>query len=103
MPVARLLYTLVLLAALPCVPLILLWQSRRNPGYRRHWGERLLGLSAGSSASDAKHPLIWIHAVSVGETRARGPAARRSSAAHSADPHHPHRPHHQRAVIRPAR
>jgi len=73
MPVARLLYTLVLLAALPCVPLILLWQSRRNPGYRRHWGERLLGLSAGSSASDAKHPLIWIHAVSVGETRAAQP------------------------------
>lgn len=40
-----------------------------EPGYRQHIAERL-----GSYDQPAqKHPLIWVHAVSVGETRAAEP------------------------------
>lgn len=49
----------------------LLWRGRREPGYRAHIGERF-GLYAGdaTTARDAGCSRIWIHAVSVGETRA---------------------------------
>jgi 3-deoxy-D-manno-octulosonic-acid transferase len=49
----------------------LLWRSRRERGYREHIAERF-GYSAGRSSSN-NHPLIWVHAVSVGETRAAQP------------------------------
>ena len=65
---ARLFYTLAILALLPWAVLHLLWRARRQPQYLRHWRERF-GFFA--PAPDA--PLIWIHAVSVGETRAAEP------------------------------
>jgi 3-deoxy-D-manno-octulosonic-acid transferase len=68
----RLLYSLGWLLATPLVLAYLLWRSRRQPAYRAHWGERF-GLFA-PRADDA--PLIWIHAVSVGETRAAQPLVR---------------------------
>jgi 3-deoxy-D-manno-octulosonic-acid transferase len=49
----------------------LLWRSRKEPGYRRHIGERFGGGRARLPEDDA--PLIWVHAVSVGETRAAQP------------------------------
>ncbi len=61
----RLLYTLALYLLLPFIPLRLLWRGRKQPAYLRHWGERFGWYSAVPQA-----PLIWIHAVSVGETRA---------------------------------
>ena len=55
---------------LPVVALYLLWRSLRQPEYRSHWGERFLGRGA---APGAGKPVIWVHAVSVGETRAAQP------------------------------
>ncbi len=73
MPVARLLYTLALTLALPLMPVWLLWRSRLDPAYRRDWAERFLGNAPVSSASDGRKVTIWVHAVSVGETRAAQP------------------------------
>ncbi|MFN3884681.1 MAG: glycosyltransferase N-terminal domain-containing protein, partial [Rhodocyclaceae bacterium] len=65
---ARTLYTLFLHALLPWALLHLVWRARRQPEYLRHWGERFGVFRAVSPA-----PTIWIHAVSVGETRAAQP------------------------------
>ncbi|RQS70149.1 3-deoxy-D-manno-octulosonic acid transferase [Burkholderia sp. Bp8963] len=46
-------------------------RSRKERGYREHVGERF-GYGPGR-ASDDRAPLIWVHAVSVGETRAAQP------------------------------
>ncbi|GBH26086.1 lipid IV(A) 3-deoxy-D-manno-octulosonic acid transferase [Burkholderia vietnamiensis] len=46
-------------------------RSRKERGYREHIGERF-GYVAGRSPDD-RAPLIWVHAVSVGETRAAQP------------------------------
>ena len=64
----RLLYTLAIHALLPWAFLHLLWRARRQPEYLRHWRERL-GFYRKRTAGD----VIWIHAVSVGETRAAQP------------------------------
>jgi 3-deoxy-D-manno-octulosonic-acid transferase len=67
----RLLYTLVWWLALPLVLARLWLRGRQEPGYRQHWNERL-GLYGRRAANDG--PLtIWVHAVSVGETRAAEP------------------------------
>jgi 3-deoxy-D-manno-octulosonic-acid transferase len=64
-------YTLVWWLALPLVLLRLWLRGRKEPGYRRHWNERL-GIYGRRAAND--EPLtIWVHAVSVGETRAAEP------------------------------
>jgi 3-deoxy-D-manno-octulosonic-acid transferase len=71
----RALYTLLWYAALPLLPLRLWWRGRREPGYRRHIGERF-----GWYAADAPRPrgeVYWVHAVSLGETRAAEPLVRR--------------------------
>lgn len=66
---ARLVYCLLLYLASPLIWLRLLWRSRRQPEYREHLAERW-----GFYPSPAPHaPLIWLHAVSVGETRAAQP------------------------------
>lgn len=66
----RLLYTLALWLLLPYVLLRLLWRARKQPEYLRHIGERFGRYAGhGDPAHDGK-PLIWLHAVSVGETRA---------------------------------
>jgi 3-deoxy-D-manno-octulosonic-acid transferase len=65
---ARFGYTLLLVALLPWAVLHLLLRSRRQPEYLRHWNERF-----GRFAAPAGQPVIWIHAVSVGETRAAQP------------------------------
>ncbi|QBQ98304.1 lipid IV(A) 3-deoxy-D-manno-octulosonic acid transferase [Paraburkholderia pallida] len=55
----------------PLAVLRLLVRSRRERGYRQHIGERF-GYSTGRVPEDDA-PLIWVHAVSVGETRAAQP------------------------------
>lgn len=67
----RLPYTLLWLLALPFVLLRLLWRGRRQPGYVRHLGERF-----GRYRVRAPGAVIWVHAVSVGETRAAEPLVR---------------------------
>lgn len=65
-------YSLVWWLALPLVLLRLWWRGRREPGYRQHLAERL-----GQYSQVPSSPLIWVHAVSVGETRAAEPLIRR--------------------------
>ena len=65
---SRLLYSLLTLLLLPWALLHLLWRARRQPDYLHHWTERL-----GWFGRPAPMPLIWVHAVSVGETRAAQP------------------------------
>ncbi|TDY25526.1 3-deoxy-D-manno-octulosonic-acid transferase [Paraburkholderia sp. BL6665CI2N2] len=55
----------------PLAVLRLLIRSRKERGYREHIGERF-GYSRGRLPED-NAPLIWVHAVSVGETRAAQP------------------------------
>ena len=64
---ARAAYNLLLRAGTPLYFARLRWRGRHEPAYRRHWAERL-GLGA-PAVSGAAAPL-WIHAVSLGETRA---------------------------------
>ena len=67
----RFLYTLMWRLALPLVLARLWWRGRQEPGYRKFWNERL-GIYGRRAAND--EPLtIWVHAVSVGETRAAEP------------------------------
>ena len=61
-------YTLLLYLMVPWIMLRLAWRAWREPGYRRHVAERF-----GRYAQAARAPLIWVHAVSVGETRAAQP------------------------------
>lgn len=62
-------YRLAWYAALPLVLVYLLWRGRRDPAYRRHWRERF---GAGQSMAGA----VWVHAVSLGETRSAVPLIR---------------------------
>lgn len=65
---ARLLYCLALYLGAPLVWLRLLRRSRKQPEYLEHVGERW-----GFYGRHANRPCIWVHAVSVGETRAAQP------------------------------
>ncbi|HEX5803768.1 MAG TPA: lipid IV(A) 3-deoxy-D-manno-octulosonic acid transferase [Azospira sp.] len=65
---ARLLYSLIFYAAQPLIWLRLLRRGRRQPEYRQHVGERY-----GFYPPAPAQPLLWLHAVSVGETRAAEP------------------------------
>ena len=69
---ARGLYSLLWNAAAPLAPLRLAWRGRREPGYRELIGERY------GRYSGAAPPLVlWVHAVSLGETRAAAPLVER--------------------------
>jgi 3-deoxy-D-manno-octulosonic-acid transferase len=70
----RSLYTTLLYAALPFLPLRLWWRGRNEPGYRAHWGERFGRYSAPFARTE--RPILWVHAVSLGETRAAQPLVR---------------------------
>jgi 3-deoxy-D-manno-octulosonic-acid transferase len=67
------LYSLGWLLATPLVIAYLLWRSLRQPAYLSHWSERFGVLSR---TKPDPRPLIWIHAVSVGESRAAQPLVR---------------------------
>jgi 3-deoxy-D-manno-octulosonic-acid transferase len=70
----RAIYTLLLYLLLPFIPLRLLWRGIRQPDYLHHWSERF-GFYWRRKCQDGK-PLIWLHSVSVGETRAAEPLVR---------------------------
>lgn len=61
-------YRVLLTLIVPLALLRLWWRGRKQPGYRQHIAERFgyINLPAGG-------PIIWLHAVSVGETRAAEP------------------------------
>lgn len=66
----RSLYALAGTLLLPFLLLKIWWRGRAEPGYRLAWRERLgfYGKEAPPTA-----PLIWVHAVSLGETHAARP------------------------------
>ncbi len=64
----RRLYSLFLYLITPLIWLRLLWRARKQPDYLRNLGERY-----GFYDQVVSGPLIWVHAVSVGETRAAQP------------------------------
>lgn len=65
---ARYFYSLLLYLITPLIWLRLLWRSRKQPEYLQHLGERY-----GFYRQPVPKQLIWVHAVSVGETRAAQP------------------------------
>ena len=62
----RLCYSVLIRAALPLILARLWWRGRSEPLYRRRIGERFGWYRDRPSGQ----PLIWLHAVSVGEARA---------------------------------
>jgi len=66
--IERVLYTSLLYCLLPLLPLRLAWRARKEPEYLQHVGERF-----GFYTTRPSKPTIWLHAVSVGETRAAAP------------------------------
>ncbi len=68
MSLRRMLYSFLLYSIFPLVIFRLLWRSRSNPAYRQRIGERL-----GLVQSNHEKAIIWVHAVSVGETIAAQP------------------------------
>jgi len=73
----RLLYSLAWIAILPFALLHLLRRARKQPAYLKHWGERL-----GLAPKLDGRPVLWLHAVSAGETRAAAPLVRALQARH---------------------
>ena len=65
---ARWIYSLLFYLASPLIWLRLLWRARKQPEYLQHLAERY-----GVYGQSAPPKLIWVHAVSVGETRAAQP------------------------------
>ena len=64
-------YRLLLWLALPWVLARLWWRGRQEPRYRENPGERF-----GFYRDSVPRPVIWLHAVSLGETRAAEPLLR---------------------------
>lgn len=55
--------------ALPAIFLRLIWRGLRSPAYFKRWSERF----GRSPTLSTEKPVIWIHAVSVGEVEASRP------------------------------
>jgi 3-deoxy-D-manno-octulosonic-acid transferase len=62
---ARAAYSALLRLMTPVYLARLWWRGRREPAYRTHWDERL-----GGGAVRSNPGALWVHAVSLGETRA---------------------------------
>ena len=75
----RLLYTLAIRAAAPLILVRLWWRGRREPLYRRRIGERF----GFYRDAPSRRPLLWLHAVSVGEARGSAALVRALAAAHA--------------------
>ncbi|SNR80255.1 3-deoxy-D-manno-octulosonic-acid transferase [Methylobacillus rhizosphaerae] len=68
---SRTIYSLLIYLLLPFAPLRLLWRGLRQREYLQHWGERF-----GFFSVPVSGPVIWMHCVSVGETRGAAPLIR---------------------------
>ena len=77
----RALYSTAFTLAQPLLHARLAWRARRQPEYREHVGERW-GHYPDHRAQLGERPLLWLHAVSVGETRAAAPLVDALLAAH---------------------
>ena len=68
MSIKRTAYSFILYLIFPIVLFRLYWRGRANPAYRQRIFERL-----GFVQADTAKPILWVHAVSVGETIAAQP------------------------------
>ena len=68
----RVIYDVLWHAAVPFLPLRLWWRGRKEPGYRERIAERFGRYDIGAAP-----PVIWVHAVSLGETNAARPLVAR--------------------------
>jgi 3-deoxy-D-manno-octulosonic-acid transferase len=68
MSLRRAVYSILLYLLIPFALLRLVWRARHQPGYLHHIAERF-----GFYSVAVAPPVIWLHAVSVGETRAAEP------------------------------
>jgi 3-deoxy-D-manno-octulosonic-acid transferase len=64
-------YNLLWMIGLPAALVRLFWRGRKQPAYLHHLRERL-----GCYAAVVPKRVIWVHAVSLGETRAAEPLVR---------------------------
>lgn len=64
----KIVYTLLTYMVALLLPIKLLWRGLKQPEYRQHVAERY-----GFYTPKVNAPLIWVHCVSVGETRATQP------------------------------
>ncbi len=62
----RFIYSILIYIIAPFIPLYLIKRAKKNPDYKLFWNERF-GFNLQNKTN---LPIIWIHAVSVGETRA---------------------------------
>jgi 3-deoxy-D-manno-octulosonic-acid transferase len=76
----RALYNLLWHLVLPFLPLRLWWRARREPGYRERIGERYGRYGDDRAATRGR--VLWVHAVSLGETRAAVPLIARMKRAY---------------------
>lgn len=65
---SRFLYALLMWLVALLLPIKLLWRARLQPAYLAHWRERY-----GYYTQRVTAPVLWLHCVSVGETRAAQP------------------------------
>lgn len=77
---ARAVYTVAWWLALPAVAMYLALRSIRQREYLHHWSERFFGRGA---TFERGARVIWIHAVSLGETRAAQPLIEALAGAHA--------------------
>ncbi len=83
---ARAAYQVLGILAIPLLLAHLLWRSVRQPDYRQHWADRFFGQGGDRAFSGQDSArVLWVHAVSVGETRAAAPLILQWLARH---PHH---------------
>ncbi|MDD5271437.1 MAG: lipid IV(A) 3-deoxy-D-manno-octulosonic acid transferase, partial [Methylovulum sp.] len=73
----RIIYTSLFYLLLPLILLRLWWRGLKAPEYRKRWHERLAFYP-----HSYPHPVIWFHAVSVGEAEALFPLVKRLQQLH---------------------
>ena len=69
----RFFYSLLVYFLLPFTVFKLIYRGFKQPDYLKHWDERYGFYSLSSKKVWAKRKTLWIHAVSVGETKAAIP------------------------------
>lgn len=70
--IAQALYNAAWALSLPAVFARFWWRGRAEPAYRQSWAQRL-GYWSVPPPSASAAPRVWVHAVSLGETRAAQP------------------------------
>jgi 3-deoxy-D-manno-octulosonic-acid transferase len=69
----RFFYSLLVYFLLPFTCFKLIYRGFRQPDYLKYWSERYGFYSASTKQIWSKRKILWIHAVSVGETKAAIP------------------------------